>query len=200
MQRLTKRGMLVAVLPAVLIVGVAFVFLLAFRWIGQDLGSADPALDWGTVPQWFSGIGTVGALSVSAAVLWRQVSDGRRSQARLIASLSVAANHHIIVAVANKSNQLAYEMELIVAMQSDVRDVLLRERRPYVRPDLPGKEWGRQWEIEESLRQRMPNEDLYPDHVVTWLTFRDDAGRGWHRDWQGHLRSRRRVPHNVEPK
>lgn len=200
MQRLTKRGILLAVAPALLIVGVAFGFLLAVRWIGQDLGSWDPVLNWGTVPQWFSGVGTVEALGVSTAVLWRQVSGSQRSQARLIASLSVAANNHIIVAVANKSNQLAYEMELIVAMRSDVRDVLLRERRPYVRPDLPAKEWGREWEVEEPLKQRKPNEALYPDDVVTWLTFRDDAGRGWHRDWQGHLRSGRRVPHDIEPK
>lgn len=171
------------------------------RLAGAEWGRINRIVDWGTAPQWFSAFGTVGALGVGATVLWRQVADGRRAQARLVSSLVIkTGNASFIVVVTNTSQQLAYQLELVVGWSEDVRRVLVRERRPHVRPNPKDEQWAKAWPLDDVIKAHGKDAAVtYPDDILTWIAFRDDAGREWHRNWQGHLRPGRRLPHDVMP-
>jgi hypothetical protein len=44
------------------------------------------ALDLGSVPEWVGALGTIGAFAIAIGIYWREVQEGRRSQAALISA------------------------------------------------------------------------------------------------------------------
>ena len=96
---------------------------------------------WGDVPTWAAAVGTIGAFTVSLALLARQIADRRRetverrtSQARLVSAwiselrLPEGGSPAIVLLLRNPSEQPIYEVQLRVPV--GVRGTFVRWLSP----------------------------------------------------------------------
>jgi hypothetical protein len=153
------------------------------------------AADWGNVPEWLAGVGTVGTLVYGLRLLAherersdRAQDDARRAQAAcLSASIETRQQqvgsirmrmHYRVVVVSNASASPVYDVRA---------QVCAPQGRSYLEMFWPVIRPG---EVEESIgpAPHLPKRD----DLLVDLWFQDAAGRHWRRDLSGALMERYR--------
>lgn len=152
-------------------------------------------VDWGSVPDWFAGVGGVGALvaaGFAAYAAWgsygaqqdqlkQLLDDRKREHAARVAVWCFFddTERQTYYRVSNDSGIPIYSVELhwCVFGESEKRG---RKRIPFVRPS------GASIPVPE------PEEHIPRDHMLAGISFLDGGGHSWYRDETGRLSESRR--------
>jgi hypothetical protein len=154
-------------------------------------------VQWGTVPDWLSMVGTVGAFAVVGALLWRETQrdraverDRERGQAsRVIVQVDQPQVHDLVgvsfappqgvqtAVVANHSDLPIYGCVVVFVDRRTGRRLATRDLN-VIAP--------------HGIGRHLPPQELWsndPGHVIVAdAIFYDSAGRRWHRRFNGALR------------
>jgi hypothetical protein len=151
-------------------------------------------LDWGTVPDWLAGIGTLAAFFVALRVLAKelearleQAEDRRREQARLVSAWVSTPEDDLppefTLIVRNGSNEPVYQVKASMVPYdspygSDPEDGTGQPRSVVETSEIlpPGKDWQTYFD---------PRSRIVPGPVS--MSFTDAAGRRWTRYPDGRL-------------
>lgn len=155
------------------------------------------AVQWGSVPDWLSMVGTVGAFAVGGALLWRELQrnraveqDREREQAsRVIVQVDQPQVHDLVgvsfappqgvqtAVVANHSDLPIYGCIVVFVDRRTGQRLATRDLN-VIAP--------------HGIGRHLPPQELWsndPDHVIVAdAVFYDSAGRRWYRRFNGALR------------
>lgn len=155
------------------------------------------AVEWGTVPDWLSMVGTVGAFAIGGALLSREIQrnralerDREREQAsRVIVQVDQPQVHDLVgvsfapplgvqtAVVANHSDLPIYGCIVVFVDRRTGQRLATRDLN-VIAP--------------HGIGRHLPPQELWsndPDHVIVAdAVFYDSAGRRWYRRFNGALR------------
>lgn len=147
------------------------------------------AIDWGSVPDWFAAIGTVGALVVALLLLGKELKDRRRAAA--LADLQPASQ--VFAWAKPEKARKGWATYVLNGSNEPIYDVIVRFTPRIDRSGAQTVErlWGTVAPGRPEKGDWYPND---PREVFGFprveIEFTDGRGRHWVRDPDGHLEQR----------
>jgi hypothetical protein len=150
---------------------------------------------WRPIPDWIGAIGTVAALGISLALLFRQLREfghaeedrERRGAVGVSGKIDVYAGGTYLVSVQNAGATSIFHCDVRIPPEESADPRAQTE--PLVHFDLVEPQKPALKEI------TLPTEEKKPEGKAVQLEFTDSEGRRWIREANGSLRSQGKSPH-----